>query len=84
MATRVSSEEAAMKCGICGHGETRPGTSTVTLQGGATVVFKDVPAEICENCGERYVSESVTARLLEEVQQAAASGVQVEVRSFAA
>ena len=74
-----------MKCGICGHGKTRAGTTTVTLvKGGATVVFKHVPAEICENCGERYVSEPVTSRLLEEVQQAAASGVQVEVRSFAA
>lgn len=74
-----------MKCGICGHSETRQGTTTVTLQrGGATIVFKDVPAEICENCGERYVSDSVTSRLLKEVEQAAASGVQVEVRSFAA
>ena len=74
-----------MKCGICGHGTTRSGTTTVTLlKGSATVVFKDVPAEICENCGERYVSEPVTSRLLKEVQQAAVSGVQVEVRSFAA
>ena len=74
-----------MRCGICGHGETRAGTTTVTLlKDGATVVFKDVPAEICENCGERYVSEPVTSRLLEEARQAALSGVQVEVRSFAA
>ncbi len=74
-----------MRCGICGHGMTRQGTTTVTLQkGAATVVFKEVPAEICENCGERYVSEAVTSRLLEEVKQAAVSGVEVEVRSFAA
>jgi YgiT-type zinc finger domain-containing protein len=74
-----------MKCGICGHGRTRLGTTTVVLlKGGATVVFKDVPAEVCENCGERYLSEQVTSRLLKEVEQAAASGVQVEIRSFAA
>jgi YgiT-type zinc finger domain-containing protein len=74
-----------MKCGICGHGQTRPGTTTVTLQkGDATVVFKEVPAEICEVCGERFVSESVTSRLLKEARHAAESGVQVEVRSFAA
>ena len=72
-----------MRCGICGHGSTCQGTTTVTLQkDGATVVFKEVPAETCENCGERYVSEAVTSRLLKEVKGAAASGVQVEVRSF--
>ena len=74
-----------MKCGICGHGRTCPGTTTVVLlKGGATVVFKDVPAEVCENCGERYLGEQVTSRLLQQVQQAAATGVQVEIRSFAA
>ena len=74
-----------MKCVICNHGDTQPGTTTVTLERqGVTIVFRDVPAEVCENCGERYIAAEVTARLLEQVAQAVAAGVQVEVRSYAA
>ena len=51
---------------------------------GVIIVFRDAPAEVCENCGERYIASEATARLLEQVGQAVASGVQVEVRSYAA
>jgi YgiT-type zinc finger domain-containing protein len=74
-----------MKCGICGHGRTHPGTTTITLEkGGATLVIKNVPAEICDNCGERYMSEQVTGQLLRQAKQAAEDGIELEVRSFAA
>jgi YgiT-type zinc finger domain-containing protein len=74
-----------MKCPICHHGHTRPERVTVTLDHGQiTVVFKDVPAEVCENCGEQFVDEQTTATLLRQANDAAAKGVQLEVRSFAA
>lgn len=42
-----------MKCVICKTGETRSGTTTVTLsRGETTVVIKNVPAEVCDTCGE--------------------------------
>ena len=34
------------------------------MRGTTTVVFCNVPAQICDNCGEEYVDEEVTARLL--------------------
>ena len=38
-----------MKCVICKHGETNPGEVTVTLpKTEATLIFKLVPAEVCE------------------------------------
>lgn len=43
-----------------------------------------VPAEVCENCGEAYVDESATTILLDEIKDAAAHGVDVEVRRLAA
>jgi hypothetical protein len=43
-----------------------------------------VPAQVCENCGEQYVDADTTARLLGEAEKAAAAGVQVEVRAYAA
>lgn len=74
-----------MKCVICRHGETRAGTATVTLErGGTTLVVKGVPAEVCESCGEEYLDEGTTRRLLRDAERAAREGVQVEVRAYAA
>jgi len=73
-----------MKCVICKQGETRPGHTTVTLERGQTVVvFRNVPAQVCANCGEAYVSEDVTAQLLEAAEEAVQARVQVDVRELA-
>ncbi|MBZ0292952.1 MAG: type II toxin-antitoxin system MqsA family antitoxin [Anaerolineae bacterium] len=72
-----------MKCVICKHGETRPGMVTVTLErNGSTLVFKNVPAQVCENCGEAYVDEATTEQLLRSAEAAVTAGVQVEIREF--
>jgi len=71
-----------MMCVICKTGETHPGTATVTLdREGTAVVIKGVPARVCKNCGEEYVDESVTARLLKTAEEAFRAGVQVDVRT---
>ena len=75
----------AMRCVICNHGQTHAGTKTVTLEKGTTtLVVKNVPAQVCDNCGEGYVDEAVTSRLLKQAAEAAAAGVEVDVRSYAA
>jgi len=74
-----------MRCVICKQGEIRPGTATVMLErNGMTLVVKSVPARVCENCGEEYVDEDITARLLREAEDAARSGVQVDIREYVA
>jgi len=56
----------------------------VTLErDGMTLVVKHVAARVCPNCGEEYVNEDAAARLMETVEQAARSGVQVDVREYA-
>jgi len=76
-------EEKIMKCVICRSGETRPGTTTVTLErGGTTLVFRKTPARVCENCGEAYVDAQTTGQLLEAAEAALRAGVQVDVREF--
>ena len=73
-----------MKCQICKHGETTPGLTTVTLErDGMAVVFRGVPGEVCDNCGETFHDEAVTAALLRQAEQAAAAGVEVDIRRFA-
>ncbi|MFA6043473.1 MAG: type II toxin-antitoxin system MqsA family antitoxin [Phycisphaerales bacterium] len=74
-----------MKCPICKHGHRSPAKVTITLdRGPVTVVFKNVPAEVCSNCGEQFVDEKTTASLIQQAEATAKSGVAVEVRSFAA
>jgi YgiT-type zinc finger domain-containing protein len=74
-----------MKCVICRHGDTQPGTTTVTLERDAlTLVVKSVPARVCDTCGEQYVDEETAARLLRTAEEAARAGVQVDVRAYAA
>ena len=74
-----------MKCVICKVGETQLGKTTVTLErGGTTLVFKSVPAQVCPNCGEAYVDEEITKGLLRIADEAARSGVEVDIREFQA
>lgn len=74
-----------MKCSVCRQGDTAPGFVTVTLtRGGSTIVCKDVPAEVCENCGEYYLSEAVAAQVYVRAEQAVAAHAELEVIRYAA
>ena len=74
-----------MNCVICKNGDTRPGHVTVTLQHGeCTVIIKEVPADVCQNCGEHYLSEEISTRLQRKVEEAAGTGDEVTVLLYAA
>jgi YgiT-type zinc finger domain-containing protein len=74
-----------MMCVICKNGETSNGRTTVTLERRQTVlVIRGVPAQVCRNCGEAYVDETVTADLLKVAEEAVRAGIQVDVREYMA
>lgn len=74
-----------MICVICKNGKTRDGHVTVTVQrGDTTVILKRVPAEVCDNCGEYYLSSEVSGQVLERAEAAVKSGAEVEILRFAA
>lgn len=74
-----------MTCTLCKHGETAPGTVTVTLQRGeTTVILKGVPASVCENCGEYYLDEAVASQVYAMAERAVRDGAEVEIRRYAA
>ncbi len=74
-----------MNCVICKHNKTKLGLVTVTLQRGeSTIIFKEVPAEICSNCGEYYLSEEISEKLLKRAERAVQNGAMVEIQKFAA
>ncbi|WP_234017320.1 type II toxin-antitoxin system MqsA family antitoxin [Nostoc sp. 'Lobaria pulmonaria (5183) cyanobiont'] len=74
-----------MKCVICQHGETKPGLVTVTLERDeCIIVLKKVPAEICDNCGEYYLSDAVTEQVLKKAELAINNGAELEIIRYAA
>lgn len=76
-------ETEAMKCVICKQAETRPGKTTVTLErDGLTLVVKGVPAQVCPNCGEACVDQSVTSHLLRTAEEAALARPLVDIREY--
>ena len=73
-----------MKCVVCNQAETVLGKTSVLLERDQlTLVVKNVPAQICPNCGEAYADETVTAALLREAEQMARAGTKVDVREYA-
>ena len=74
-----------MTCVICKHGETKLGATRIAVERGPTVlVVRGVPAQVCDNCGEAYLSSDAVDRLQHMLAVAAQDGVQVEVRDYVA
>ena len=70
----------AMECVICKNGTTRKGKVTVTLErGGSVTVIKEVPAQVCQNCGEYYLDAEMTEEVLKRAEHAVSKGVEFEV-----
>lgn len=81
----IQETEGTMNCVVCKPGETRPGHVTVTLQrGDTTPILKMVPADVCQNCGEYYLSDVVAGQVLTRAEAAVKSGAEVEILRFAA
>lgn len=74
-----------MQCFICRKGQTQAGLVTVTLQReDCIIILKQVPAEVCENCGEYYLNESVTEDVLKRAEEAVSKSAEVEIIKYAA
>ena len=74
-----------MKCPICKNGETAPGRTTVLLErDNAVIVIKNVPADICDNCGEYYLDEETTGIVMDRAGDAVKKGAEVEILRLAA
>lgn len=58
-----------MKCLVCKNDRTEAGTTVMPIERGAKIMLiTDIPAQVCTNCGEPYLSEA-TAREVEQVAQ---------------
>ncbi|EDX77216.1 hypothetical protein MC7420_353 [Coleofasciculus chthonoplastes PCC 7420] len=58
---------------------------TVTLQRNeCIVILKGVPADVCDNCGEYYLSDTVTEQVLQRAEIAINNGAEVEILRYTA
>lgn len=74
-----------MECVICKNGETKPGFVNVTLQrNDITIIIKNVPADVCNNCGEYYLEEDVTDKLIKTAEDSIQKGAEVEILRYTA
>ncbi len=74
-----------MTCAVCKHGNLETGSVTVTLErGSAVLIFKNVPARVCDTCGEEFISAEVNRALLKQAEEEVRRGVHLEMLEFAA
>lgn len=74
-----------MTCLICKTGKLQPGTTTVTLERGESVVIiRDVPADVCDNCGEYYLHSDIARAVYQQADDAMHRRVEVEILRYAA
>lgn len=67
------------RCPMCG-GEKAPGRTTYSVDlGTGVVVVRNVPAEICKQCGEEWIGPETARRLEEIVDKARLDRAEVEV-----
>jgi YgiT-type zinc finger domain-containing protein len=73
-----------MTCPLCKMGDMKPGMTTVVLtKNEATVIFKNVPAIICDDCGEYYLDETTTRDVYDRAQAVFSSGQELAISTFA-
>jgi YgiT-type zinc finger domain-containing protein len=74
-----------MNCVICKHSKTKKGFTTVVLNRGiSTIIIKYVPAQICENCGEYYLSSEMTKKIFKIANESIKNGIEIEIIKYVA
>ncbi len=73
-----------MKCAICGGNLRKEAAKLELWVDGKLIVIEDVPATVCENCGEKYFSAKVSKQIdkLIESDTEAKRKLEVPVFSF--
>jgi YgiT-type zinc finger domain-containing protein len=73
-----------MICLICRQAELLESFTTIKLgRGEMHLVINNVPARVCPGCGEAYVEEGVTVRLLREAENTFHAGLLDRIIEYA-
>ncbi|HAE59729.1 MAG TPA: hypothetical protein DCG54_09570 [Anaerolineae bacterium] len=72
-----------MMCVVCNQAEIISATTSVYLERDElSLVIKNVPAQVCPNCGEAYADETVTTVVLREAEKMAMAGAKMDVIEY--
>ncbi len=72
-----------MNCTTCKHGTLHKGLATVTFnRDGSVIVFKKVPAQVCDTCQDFVVDEATARELLILSAEEAKRGAEVSVLNY--
>lgn len=72
-----------MICVVCREGVTRLGTTSYTFErDGRTLVVNEVPADVCNHCGEAFLSDLVAGGVLAIAAQARRSRESLLIRDY--
>ncbi len=72
-------ESLKSKCLLCG-GQKKPGKTIYSVDlGFGVIVVRNVPATLCDQCGEEWISPEVASQLELLVEEARRKKLQVEV-----
>ena len=70
-------------CVVCNQAEIISATTSVYLERDElSLVIKNVPAQVCPNCGEAYADEIVTTVVLREAEKMAMAGAKMDVIEY--
>ena len=71
-------------CPLCG-GKIGTGSTTFTVDfGSGVVVFRNVPANVCKQCGEAWIDDPIASSIEKAVEEAKGSQRELEVINLAA
>ena len=72
-----------MICLICRRAEVIDGFTSLNFQRGEMhFTMNNVPARVCQSCGEAYVDKEVAARLLQSVEGMGKTGMLEEAMDY--
>lgn len=74
-----------MICPICKNGKTHKGVTTLIFEREeSTIIYKKVPADICDNCNESFLSEKISKEIINRVNEESKKGLEIEILQYVA
>jgi len=75
----ATSPSSQSQCPLCG-GSKEAGTTTYTVDfGPCIVIIRNVPAMVCDQCGEEWIGAEAACKLEQLTQEARERGEQVAI-----
>ena len=71
------------KCPLCGGAKRNSATTFTVDYNSGVVVVRNVPALVCNQCGEEWIPDEIAAKLESIVSSARNEHRQIEVLNFA-